>query len=434
MPKALTTLDPSRSENSHRAPQFLPDGRHFLFTSRCSQRESNALYIGSLDSTGVTRVMPAQSRVAYAPAPSGGPGTLLFYRDGALVGQRFDVESATLQGEPVPVFDKISYVAASIQAGFRVSADGRVVIVEQAGANDNRLAWLNRDGTEAGTVGPPGDYLQPRISPSGDRVAFTKPDDQSGNRDVWYTELSRGITARLTTNAANDWYPVWSPDGKQLVFGSDRDGGTGLPAYLKKAIDVGSDEVKVPNANGDPPWDWSRDGRWISSTGNDADIWVKPAGNDGKPFQFLATPFIEAGSRFSPDTKWIAYVSNETGRDEVYVRPFTGGPASAEGKIQISSAGGDFPAWGADGLELFYMSPEFDIEAVSIRNLGRSDETPTPVRLFKACPQTAPVDPPMTGQTFGWPFDTRDGQKFLVNCRVQPAGRYVVLLNRLASR
>jgi serine/threonine protein kinase len=429
-PRKTTKLDATRGENSHRFPQFLPDGRRFLFTARSADRENNALYVGSIDSPQVTRVMAAQSRVSYVPEGSGSAGTLLFYRDGALMEQPFDVGRMKLRAEPTSLYDKISYVAASIMAGFRASDDGRTLIIEGAGANDNLQTWFNRDGTSGGTLGPPGDYLQVRMSPSGDRVAFTKPDDLRGNRDIWYTDTARGTTARLTVNGANDWFPTWSADGKRLLFLSDRDGSSGGRPFLKKSIDVGGEEELVPEGVADP-WDWSRDGEWFSSSG-DGDIWVQRFGTGDKPFHFLATPFLEFGGRFSPDGKWITYVSNETGRPEVYVRPFTGAPASAEGKIQISNDGGDFPTWGPDGRELFFMTADFSIYSVNARNLGRADATPPPVRLFKACPGTAPYLPPLTAQSYSFAFDTRDGQKFLVNCRAQQAGRYVVLLNALS--
>ena len=430
-PRAITKLDVTRGENSHRFLQFLPDGRRFLFTARCADRENNALYVGSIDSPQVKRIMAAQSRVSYVPGTTGGAGSLLFYKDGALMAQPFDLERMTLGAEPNPVFDKISYVAASIVAGFRASDDGRTVIVEGEGANDDVLTWFNRDGTSGGTVGPPGDYLQLRMSPSGDRVAYTKPDDRGGNRDIWYTDTARGITARLTVNGANDWFPVWSANGKELLFVSDREGAGGRP-FLKKSIDVGGEEELVPQGVASP-WDWTHDGRWFSSSG-DGDIWVQRFGTGDKPFHFLATSFLEFGGRFSRDDKWITYVSGETGRPEVYVRPFTGAPASAEGKLQISNNGGDFPLWGADGQELFFMTADFSVYSVDTRNLSRSGATPAPVRLFKACPGTAPYLPPLTAQSYGYAFDTHDGQKFLVNCRVRPAGRYVVLLNPLASR
>ena len=270
------------------------------------------------------------------PPTGGGPGTLLFYRDGALMAQSFDADPETLGGNPVPVIDDVAYNATGIGASFSVSADGRVAIIQATGANDTRLTWFNRNGEETGPLGPPGNYEQPRISPNGDRVAYSRPDDETGNRDVWVTEIARGVTSRLTVHVANDWFPVWAPDGRQILFGSDRGGGTELPPYIKKSMDPGSEESPVPDAT-DSPYDWSRDGRWISY--GSADIGVASASEDRKPFQFLATRFEEGNGRFSPDGKWMTYVSDETGRYEVYVRPFAGAPASAEGRFRFRTTG-----------------------------------------------------------------------------------------------
>ena len=223
---------------------------------------------------------------------------------------------------------------------------------------------------------------------------------------------------------------MWSPDGRQILFGSDRDGGTEGHAYLKKSMDPGSNESSIPDVP-EEPYDWSRDGRWLSYGARN--LWVASVPGDHKPFPFLATPFLEANGRFSPDGKWMAYVSNETGRFEVYVRPFAGGPANGE-KIQISNSGGDFPVWGPSGQELFYMSGNFDIHVVSTRNLGQSGSAPLPSRLFRACPGTAPLNAPTTGAMFGYAFDTHDGQRFLVNCMVEPPGNYVVLMNWAAKQ
>ena len=427
----VTELNRSLTENSHRGPNFLPDGRRFLFTSRCGQRENNALYLGSLDSPTVKRVMPAQSQVRYLPPTNGGSGTLLFYRDGALMVQPFDADTETLGGNAVPVIDNVEYNATGISASFSVAADGRVAIVQTSGANDTRLTWFNRNGERAGFAGSPGDFSQPRISPNGDRVAFSRPDDETGNRDVWVMELARGVTSRLTVHVANDWFPVWSPDGRQMLFGSDRAGGTELPPHIKKSMDPGSEESPVPGTTR-PPYDWSPDGRWISF--DDDDILIAAASGDLKPIPFLATPFQEGNGRFSPDGKWMAYVSNETGSYEVYVRPFAAAPARAEGKIQISNNGGDFPVWGPAGQELFYMSRDFNLYMVSTKNLGQSTTVPLPSRLFQACPDTAPVGAPGRGALFDYAFDTNDGQRFLINCRVQPQGTYRVLLNSLTPR
>ena len=196
-------------------------------------------------------------------------------------------------------------------------------------------------------------------------------------------------------------------------------------------MDPGSEESPVPDGT-DSPYDWSRDGRWISY--GTADIGVASASGDRKPFHFLATRFEEGNGRFSPTVNGWRTVSDETGRYEVYVRPFAGIPASAQGKIEVSNNGGDYPVWGPSGEELFYMSRDFNLYAVSTKNLGASTSVPLPSRLFQACPGTAPVNPPARGSLFGYAFDSYDGQRFLINCRAQPGGTYRVLINPLTPR
>ena len=301
--------------------------------------------------------------------------------------------------------------------------------MQGAEPNDSRLTWFNRTGEEEGILGGPAEHIQPRISPSGDLVAFSAPDPQTGNRDVWYIEIARGITARLTTHVANDWYPVWSPDGRQLSFASDRDGGAEMIPYLKTSMDPGSSESRHASLPGNP-YDWSADGRWIAyGRSRDTDLFVGPATVGAEPFSFLATPAWESNSRFSPDSRWIAYSSDESGRMEVYVRPFSGEPAASTGKIQVSNNGGEHAVWGPSGGEIFYMSGDGSVFAVDTRELGRTETLPTPVRLFQACPGTQPYALPLRKLPYEYSFDTRDGQRFLVNCLVEPPGRFTVLMN-----
>ena len=434
-PEQLTHLDRALTENSHRGVFFLPDGRRFLFTNRCERREHNALFVGSLDVPGVRRVMPLQSNARYIPASTGAVGTLLYYRDGGLVAQRFDTETLTLVGDAVVVIDRIAYNAAGIVASFEPSTDGTVIIWHRPAANDLRLTWFNRKGATVRTTGPPGDYGQPRLSRAGDRIAFTRADTQTGNRDVWYTEIHREVSARLTTDDANDWYPQWSPDGKRLIFSSDRDqtipSGAGGSLFVKSSLDPGRDETLFarPSQGDSGVYDWSRDSAWISFGGRD--MWIAPASGNPKPFSFLATKFNEGGGRFSPDGKLIAYTSDETGRFEVYVRPFTGAAATGEGKVQVSNAGGEYPVWRSDGQELFYLSgPVNDVSvyAVDMRDLKRSGSLPPAVRLFRACPDTSTASS-LSGAPWNYFYDTIDGQSFLVNCREQRPGRVGVVLN-----
>ena len=333
-PRQVTQLDADLTENSHRGPEFLPDGRRFLFTSRCAERDNNALWVASLDSSERRRLMPAEAHVSYVPPRTGRPAALFYYSGGALLARPFDAIGEAFIGEPIVATQDVNYVAASISAGFRVSGDGSVIVVRPAGGDEAQLTWFRRDGEEIGTVGPRGRPGQPRISPNGDGVLFTATSPRNGNRDVWYTEFGRGITTSLTTQIANDWHPVWSPDGRQILFASDRDGGNSI--YLKTSLDPGAGEEPIPELVG-APQDWSRDGRWMSYF-RGQDVWVTSLSGVAETFPFLETSAWESNLRFSPDGRWVAYSSNETGRWEVHVRPFDGGPAGTEGRIQISGS------------------------------------------------------------------------------------------------
>jgi len=425
--RVLTSLDASRAENSHRYPVFLPDGRHFLFVARSGQRENNALYLGSVDSQNARRLMMVQSNVSYAPPRDGRVGALLFIRDGALVAQPFDGEHVI--GQPSVVVESVDYNAPSIYGAFSVSANGSILIFRPAVSGRTRLTWFDRKGTDIGTVGPPGDYMKPRISPDGSRILYTRPDEQSGNRDVWYLETSRGVAQRLTTNPANDWWPVWAPDGRGILFSSDRLGGTNLVLYSKTSLDPGVGESRLGDLPNALVEDWSSSGRWIAFIKSTpaADVMILPASGPARtPFLFFGTPFYEASPRFSPDEKWIAYVSNESGRYEVYVRPFAGGPAPETGKIQVSSSGADFPVWAHDGKELFFIGADLKLYSVQTSGFGH----PKPEALFAPCRDTVLAGLPLRGTPWVHPYDVApDGQRFLINCSMSSPGRFDVMLN-----
>jgi hypothetical protein len=203
-------------------------------------------------------------------------------------------------------------------------------------------------------------------------------------------------------------------------------------------MDPGSDESRLPHdwdKLGVPydrvPYDWSRDGRWVSM--GTFDIWVAPVSGNGTPFPFVATSFNEGNARFSPDAKWIAYSSDETGRAEVYVRPFAGAPSTGEGKIRISSAGGNQPVWRADGQELFYISGDLHLYAVSTRGLTIGGAVPVPARLFRPCPNTGTFNQGIRRAPQN-EYDTVDGQRFVFTCNVERPGRFVVLMSWSARR
>jgi hypothetical protein len=235
--------------------------------------------------------------------------------------------------------------------------------------------------------------FQPRLSPKGDRVAFTRPDSRNGNRDVWTIEIERGIAAPLTRNPANDWHPVWSSDGSQLLFNSDRAGRPEGVLHLKRALDASAEETQLLDVQSSPT-DWSHDGRWIVMEGGFAG--PEPGGTvsilsrpDLKPKRLIGTASRHGATRFSRDGKWVAYSSDETGRFEVFVRPFANGSVGSE-KIQISESGADFPVWRSDGREMYFMAEDATIHVVKTGTLRVDGPVPRPQALFRPCSGSAP--------------------------------------------
>jgi eukaryotic-like serine/threonine-protein kinase len=298
--------------------------------------------------------------------------------------------------------------------------------VRPPGATYTHFQWFNRRGQLLETLPIEGELSQPRLSPAGDRLTFDRPDAHDGNRDLWVAELTRGIVTPLTTDPANDWFGVWSPNGKHILFASDRAAGN-LASYLKKSMDPGADEYATPLPK--DPYDWSSDGNWIALGSHD--ILVASAKNFHS-FTYLATPFAESGPRFSPDTKWLAYSSDESGRSEIYIRPFNGAPAGP-GKIQLSTGGGDFPVWRRDGREIFFMSVDDFIYGVDLSKLASARTVAAPVKLFRACPQTMPSATAGSDTPYFYTFDTQDGNRFLIDCRVSAPGQFAVLFDSMAK-
>ena len=425
-PQQVTMLDAARGENSHRLVRFLPDGKHFLFVARCNNRENNALYSGALDSGEVQRVAPIQSSVAYAPPSDGRAGMLIFARESMLYRQPFD--GATLSGEAVPLMD-VSYRPVGLQAFFDLSLDGTVLLSQPPSTTEENLVWFDRKGVKSGGLGPAGKFEQPEISPDGNRVVFNRPDDNGGNRDVWIIETARGTASRLTVTQANEWSAIWAPDSQRIAFASDRNGHRDGATWEKTSMDPGAQESAI---EGLPEWanpaDWSADGKWIAFVNGavHGDIWIAPMFGDHKPFRFFDSGFEDRNPHFSPDGKWIAYSSNESGRFEAYVRPFEGKPAESGKKIQISLQGGFYPTWNRNGKELFYLGPDSKLYVAPLANLGNSEALSLPQPLFTACSGNTPTG----SATQGSGFDVSpDGLKFLFVCSNEMPNKYTVTVN-----
>jgi serine/threonine protein kinase len=399
-PSPATALDRSRLENSHRWPYFLPDGRHFLY-SVLSGSETRGIYLGSLDEKETRRLLNvSNSDAAYAP-----PGYLLFRREATLTAEPFDADTLRFTGDPFPVAEQVGFDAASFQTFFSVSETG-VLAYNITGSVKTQLAWVDRGGKQIGVVGQPSFYFRPFLSPDEKQVAVDDVDIQAGNRDIWIIELGRGNPTRFTFDPAIEMWPVWSPDGGRIAFASNREGTMNI--YQRPASGTGKEEELLKSDSAKFPMDWSADGRFLlyqlTDPKTQSDLWVLPAFGDRKPFPFLQSEFNERVGRFSPDGRWIAYCSDESGAWEVYVQSF---PVSG-GKWQVSTNGGYNPAWRRDGKELFYISADKKMMAVDVKGEGAVFQRGVPKALFNLQIPTL--------------FDIRarfavtaDGQKFLIS-------------------
>lgn len=414
-PVELTKPDPTRFETSHRWPEFLPDGKHFIYLAANfrGKPEMNAIFLGSLDSPGRRLLVISTANAAYAE-----PGYLVYMRDKTLVAQPFDPRSYALSGEPHTLSDEVLFLPQVNRAIFSVSSGDVLVTQTGKGANMSQLAWFDRSGKPAGTVGQPGWYDNVRLSPDGRRVATDQTDPDGRNVDVWVHELSRSTITRLTFDPALDQTPVWKIDSQKVLYTSNRDGNFDL--YLKNADGSGPEKLLVGYGGAlANAWDWSHDGKYVLvRKGSELAYLRWPELTTTALFQ---AKWTVRGAQFSPDGHWIAYASNETGNMEVYVSPFP----SVNGKWQVSNAGGQEPKWRNDGKELFYMSTDGKITAVSV-SAGSSFQAGTPVSLF----QTHRRQPMSSQDLFSYDVSS-DGQKFLIATKLDEpnAAPLSVLLN-----
>jgi len=393
--------DQSNQEALYRWPTLLPDGRHFLYLRMPRQQGSSEIYLASLDGKETTRLLAADSHAVYA-ASDAGSGYLLFARAGALLAQPFDADSLKLTGESFIVAEAVAINASG--RGFFSVSDNDILVYDQTSRDENeQLAWIDRAGKMLEPVGPRGAIQYPRLSPDGKQVAIVRQDPQTGSNDIYVVDLARGTSARLTFDPANDGFPIWSPDGSRIVWTSGREGGHRI--YQKLSSGVGQDEFLFKDETGTATYSWSPDSQFILYTrgnpGGNLDVWVLPLEGDRKPFPFLQTSLDEGSAGFSPDGRWVAYRSTESGRDEVYVQTF---PTSG-GKRMVSPNGGYAPQWRGDGKELFYISGDGKLMAVEVKP-GNSFELGVPKALF----DLAPVQAKLANNSFAV---TADGQRFL---------------------
>ena len=398
-PVEVTRLE--AGQTGHQFPQFLPDGRHFIYF--VFGGPAQGVYTGSLDGGSSKRLTNADAAAVVSPS-----GFLLFPRQTTLFAQAFDLQRQELSGNPFPVAEQVALDRSGPVGTAGLSAASGIVAYRTGGSGAVRqLTWLDRSGKSVGAIGTPDAGLKEvELSPDGKRVAVSRL--VNGDVDVWLIDAARGVSTRFTFDPASDGISLWSPDGNHVVFQSNRKGVFNL--YWKLSSGTGMDDLLLESDQNKAPADWSPDGRFLLFRSIDPqtgfDLWVLPVSGDKKPFPFLKTPFEERNGQFSPDGNWIAYQSNESGRFEIYVQPFPG----PGGKFQISSNGGLQPRWNKTGKEIFYMSLDSKMMAAPVKLSleGKSLETGTPVALF-------PVR--IAGSSFNKQqyAVSSDGQRFLIN-------------------
>jgi Tol biopolymer transport system component len=402
----VTRIDESGGEVGHTWPFFLPDGRHFLFVSYAARaprlEDASSVFLASLDSNERRLLFHARSNVAYVPmSPAASHGHLLFWQSGALLARPFDAKRLRLTGEAFPVAEQVRFVGASGAAIFSVSENGVLAYQASPHGELSQLLWFDRSGKQLEAVGPAADYFHPRLSHDGRRVAVAIIDPQTANSDIWVYDLGRRVSTRLTFGPGVNIFPVWSPDDERIVFDSNRKGFHNL--YQRAVSGTGQDELLLSSATHKFPTDWSAVTGLIAffTTLPAADIWTLSVA-DRKATPFLATPFQEGSPQFSPDGRWLAYGSTESGTPEVFVQTF---PASG-GKWQISTAGGFYPRWRRDGKELYYVAPDGELMAVEVAP-GSGFAAGKPKPLFRTRIKVFDI---------GFQYDVSpDGSRFLIN-------------------
>ena len=404
----VTVLDPQRGVTSHRFPYFLPDGKHFLF--RASSTTSTALpvggiQVGSLDGaksdkslveTG-TNEEPLSS-AAYAQ------GYLLYTRQSTLFAQPFDDRRLVTSGNALPLAERVAFAADFAEAAFSVSSTGLMVFHSGEGESRVTLAWFDRTGKQTGRVGETGAgqrlAMRGRISPDGQRIAFSIRQWAAGSRNIWVYDLQKNSGAAILTSTANEDYPVWSPDGRVIAFSSI----DGVQDLFRMPRDgSGKKDLLYKDGRAKYSTSWSPDGRFLlfNSVGTSSEIQVLPLTGERKPWPLFQTSGSKADGQFSPDGQWVAYRSDESGRNEIYVSAFVGQAGGATSrKIPISTGGGTMVRWRGDGKELFYLAPDRTLMAADVNWGTGAPMASAPRALF--------------GPLLYGDFDvTPDGQRFL---------------------
>jgi hypothetical protein len=373
VPSPATVLDKTRGDAAHVFPTFLPDGNHFVFVARNVDPEKTVIALGDLSSRETRALFRSDSEAVWAP-----PGYLLFAREGVLFAQRFDPKRLKVDGEAQSLSRNVRFSTDS--NGIALSASGNM-LAYSLWPHDHKLVWVDRRGRELGTLGQVADYESVEISPDGRRIATSIRDAARGhNLDVWVLDIARGNATRISTERSDEFHPIWTPDGERLIYISDR---LGYYDLYSLSANGGPEEVILQTKWDKGATDVRRDGSSLiffgSPSGHGEDLWLLPLTGSKEPKPLTQTPdFAELSARLSPDGRWMAFSSNESGHSEFYVQPFPSGP-----KRQASEGGGALPLWRRDGKELFYVATDDRLTSVAVSVRGAAVEFSVPQPLFE---------------------------------------------------
>ena len=422
-PVRVTSVDKSKGEMNHYWPEFLPDGRHFFFLATAVDPKGNRLtptvYVGSIDdATNRTLIAQKPARMVYSPT-----GHVLFVEDSVLMAQAFDLASPKLTGEPIPVAEGVGYSRGLGYGAFSLSDNG--MLAYQGNQDSFQLLWYDRRGSTIDPGWDPQSFGSVRLSPDAQQLAVDVSDPRTAASDVWVYDVQRGAPIRFTTDGSS-MRAVWAPDAKRLAFRTSR---SQAPAVVASTFD-GRDELLADTNSPLTPEDWSPDGALLAYTNStrttQADLWLLPLALPRTPRRLLATPASEWDAKFSPDSSWVAFTSNELGDPDVYVMR-----TDATGKTRISVGGGSSPRWRRDGKELYYLAADArTLIAVSVE-IGATFKAGESTRLFTMRSDVAS----RVGLRYAGYDATPDGQRFLFSV---PAGepttsRLTVLQNWAAA-
>jgi Tol biopolymer transport system component len=397
-PGAATSLLPAQT--SHRGPHFLPDGHHFLFYAT-GTADVRGLHIGDLNSKSIHRLTDADTSGVFLP-----PSFVLYARQSTLYAQALNIDAMALTGNPSVVAENIELGNLTLVGRTAQSASGTGRIAYRTATKNTvrQLTWFDRTGRALGTVGEPDAYEKdsPRLSPDGRYVLVCRNVD--GNADVYRIETDRGAMGRLTRDSVFEGRPAWSPRGNEFVFNSYQLGKTDL--YRMSPTGTTAEPV-LATAGSKDPWDWSKDDYILYNDIANGGIWAYPVQGGRKPILINARG--QGSARFSPDGKWVAYQSGETGRGEIYLQSFPDGRVN----LTVSTNGGRWPEWRKDGGELYYVEPDDTIVAVRLTPRGDTIDRGQPAALFR--PR---IQPPRWFSSGTQYTVAPDGQRFLVNALV----------------